>query len=104
MKRLVSQKPSSALLQHNVLDFLPFRRIIVQSFSSPEWAVRAMPDSSLRCPKCGSNKFIVPAPATDDALVHCGYCGAEIGPWSEVRVGILDEIKQENAARKAKAP
>jgi len=63
-----------------------------------------MPDAPLKCPKCGSNKFIVPAPATNDALVHCGYCGAEIGPWSELRVGILDEIEQEKAARKAEAP
>jgi len=83
------------------LDFHLVGRII-EPFRKQEWTARAMPDTPLRCPQCGSNKFVVPDPATNDALVHCGYCGAEIGPWGEVRVGILDEVKEETAARKAK--
>ena len=52
-----------------------------------------MPDAPLRYPKCGSNKFVVPDHATDDSLVTCGDCGAEIGRWGNIRVGILEEGK-----------
>jgi hypothetical protein len=53
-----------------------------------------MPDAPLRCPKCRSNEFVVPDPATNDSLITCARCGANIGPWGEVRVGILDEVKE----------
>jgi hypothetical protein len=61
-----------------------------------------MPDAPLTCPKCGSNNFVVPDPATNDSLVTCAYCGAGIGRWGEVRVGMLDEVKEDKGARKAK--
>jgi len=50
-----------------------------------------MPDAPHRCPKCGSDKFVVPDHSTDDSLVTCAHCGAEIGRWGEIRVGILEE-------------
>jgi hypothetical protein len=56
----------------------------------------------LRCRKCGSNKFAVPDHATNDSLVTCSRCGAGIGRWGDVRVGILDEAKEEESARKGK--
>jgi predicted nucleic acid-binding Zn ribbon protein len=59
-----------------------------------------MPDAPLRCPKCGSNKFVVPDHSTNDSLVTCADCGAEIGRWGDVRVGILEEVKA--VARPAK--
>ena len=62
-----------------------------------------MPDAPLRYPKCGSNKFVVPDHATDDSLVACGDCGAEIGRWGNIRVGILEEGKaMAQTGRKAK--
>ncbi len=61
----------------------------------------AMPEHApLRCRKCGSNKFAVPDHATNDSLVTCSRCGAGIGRWGDVRVGILDEAKEEKSARK----
>src|SRR5215471_11424248 len=59
-----------------------------------------MPDAPLGCPKCGNNEFVVPDPATNDSPVICTSCGATIGPWGEVRVGILDEVKELKGARK----
>jgi predicted nucleic acid-binding Zn ribbon protein len=63
-----------------------------------------MPDAPHRCPKCGSNKFVVPDHSTDDSLVTCAHCGAEIGRWGEIRVGILEEAKtdEQGTGRKAK--
>jgi transcription elongation factor Elf1 len=61
-----------------------------------------MPDTPLRCPKCGSNKFVVPDQVTNDSLVTCTLCGASRGRWGEVRVGILDEVIEEKGKRKAK--
>jgi hypothetical protein len=52
-----------------------------------------MPDAPLRCPKCGSNKFIVPDNSTDDSLVTCADCGDMIGRWGDIRLGILEEAK-----------
>jgi predicted nucleic acid-binding Zn ribbon protein len=49
--------------------------------------------SPLRCSNCGSNKFVVPDRSTDDSLVTCTDCGAGIGRWGDVRVGILEEAK-----------
>ena len=49
--------------------------------------------SPLRCHKCGSTRFIVPDHSTDDSLVTCADCGAGIGRWGDVRVGILEEAK-----------
>jgi predicted nucleic acid-binding Zn ribbon protein len=45
----------------------------------------------LRYHKCGSNRFVVPDHSTDDSLVTCAHCGAEIGRWGDVRVGILED-------------
>jgi len=61
-----------------------------------------MPDAPLRYPKCGSNKFVVPDHATDDSLVTCGDCGAEIGRWGNIRVGILEGKAMAQTGRKAK--
>jgi len=64
-----------------------------------------MPDAPLRCPKCGSNRLVVPDHSTDDSLVTCADCGAEIGRWGDIRVGILEEAKTEEKrapGRKAK--
>jgi transcription initiation factor TFIIIB Brf1 subunit/transcription initiation factor TFIIB len=63
-----------------------------------------MPDAPLRCPKCGSNKFVVPDNSTDDSLVICADCRAGIGRWGDIRVGILEEAKTERkgAARRQK--
>src|SRR5204863_38793 len=57
--------------------------------------------SPLRCRKCGSNRFVVPDYSTDDSLVTCGDCGAEIGRWGNIRVGILEEGKETSALEKA---
>lgn len=57
----------------------------------------------LRCGKCGSNKFVVPDHATDDSLVTCALCGAGIGPWGNVRVGILEEAEEPKSPSHAKA-
>ena len=64
-----------------------------------------MPDAPHRCPKCGSDKFVVPDHSTDDSLVACADCGAEVGLWGDIRVGILEEAKTEGkgAARRQKA-
>ena len=83
------------------LDFHQFGRIIEPS-KKQEWTARAMPDAPLRCPKCRRNKFVVPGPATHDSLVTCAHCGAGIGRWGEVRVGILDEVREDKGTRKAK--
>ena len=56
----------------------------------------------LRCRKCGSNKFVVPDHAIDDSLVTCADCGAGVGRWGDVRVGVLETAK-ETGARHAKA-
>jgi predicted nucleic acid-binding Zn-ribbon protein len=63
-----------------------------------------MPDAPLRCPKCGSNKFVVPDNSTADSLVTCAHCGDEVGLWGDIRVGILEEAKTEGkgAARRQK--
>ena len=59
--------------------------------------------SPLRCRKCGSNRFVVPDHSTADSLVTCADCGAEIGCWGDVRVGILEEAKAvTQTGRKAK--
>ncbi len=63
---------------------------------------RAMPDAPRRCRECGSNRFIVPDHSTDESLVTCADCGAGIGRWGDVRVGILEEAKEVKSARKAK--
>ncbi len=55
----------------------------------------------LRCRKCGSNRFVVPDHSTDESLVTCTDCGARIGRWGDVRVGILEEAKA--VARPVKA-
>ena len=52
----------------------------------------------LRCRKCGSNKFVVPDHATDDSLVTCADCGAGVGRWGDVRVGVLETAKDEGAS------
>jgi uncharacterized Zn finger protein len=52
-----------------------------------------MPDAPLKCPKCGSNKFVVPDHSTNDSLVTCAHCGDEVGRWGDIRVGILEEAK-----------
>jgi len=63
-----------------------------------------MPEPALlRCRNCGSNKFIVPDDATNDSLVTCARCGETIGAWGEVRVGLLEETKEEKAEKRAKA-
>ena len=51
-----------------------------------------------RCRKCGSNRLTVPAHSTDDSLVTCADCDAEIGRWGDVRVGILEEANRKRAA------
>ena len=51
--------------------------------------------SPVRCRKCGSNRFVVPSHSTDDSLVTCADCGAGIGRWGNIRVGILEEAKTE---------
>ena len=61
-----------------------------------------MPDAPLRCPKCGSNKFVVPDNSTDESLITCADCGARIGRWGDIRVGILEEAKEVKGPRKAK--
>jgi predicted nucleic acid-binding Zn ribbon protein len=61
-----------------------------------------MPNAPLRCPKCGSNKFVVPDHSTNDSLVTCSRCGAEIGRWGNLRVGILEEAKEVKGPCKAK--
>ena len=61
--------------------------------------------SPLRCRKCGSNRFTVPDHSTDDSLVTCAHCGAGIGRWGDIRLGILEEAKTEEKGpprRKAK--
>jgi predicted nucleic acid-binding Zn ribbon protein len=60
-------------------------------------------DAPLRCLQCGSNKFNVPDHATNDSLVTCADCGAAIGRWGVVRVGILEEAKEPKGASHAKA-
>jgi len=57
----------------------------------------------LRCRNCGSNKFIVLDHATNDSLVRCARCGETISTWGEVRIGLLDEAKEQKAAGCAKA-
>src|SRR6266704_5852044 len=52
----------------------------------------------LRCRKCGSNRFVVPAHSTNESIVTCTDCGAEIGRWGDVRVGILEEANRKRAA------
>ena len=47
----------------------------------------------LRCRKCGSNRLTVPAHSTNESIVTRTDCGAEIGRWGDVRVGILEEAK-----------
>jgi len=58
----------------------------------------AAPESRLRCPKCDSNKFVVPDNSTADSLVTCADCGAGIGRWGDIRVGIIEEAKTERKA------
>jgi len=59
--------------------------------------------SPLNCRKCGSNRFAVPAHSTNESIVTCTDCGAEIGRWGDVRVGILEEAKAvTQTGRKAK--
>src|SRR5207248_9909624 len=36
----------------------------------------------LRCRKCGSNRFVVPAHSTNESIVTCTDCGPEIGRWA----------------------
>ena len=52
----------------------------------------------LRCRKCGSNRLTVPAHSTNESIVTCTDCGAEIGRWGDVRVGILEEANRKRAA------
>jgi len=107
---LAPQKPSSARLRHNLIDFHPFRRIIVRPRETKLAKLTRMDGTRhagrpLRCPKCGSNKFVVPDHSTGDSLVTCADCGAGIGRWGDVRVGILEEAETERkgAARRQKA-
>jgi len=58
---------------------------------------------TLRCRKRGSNRLTVPAHSTNESIVTCTDCGAEIGRWGDVRVGILEEAKAvTQTGRKAK--
>jgi predicted nucleic acid-binding Zn ribbon protein len=57
-----------------------------------------MPYAPLRCRECGSDRFIVPDHSTDESLVTCADCDAEIGRWGDIRVGILEEAKTEKKA------
>ena len=64
----------------------------------------AMPEPApLRYRNYGSNKFIVPDHATNDSLVTCARCGETIGTWGEVRIGPLEEAKDQKAPSRAKA-
>jgi predicted nucleic acid-binding Zn ribbon protein len=62
-----------------------------------------MPAEPIRCHKCGSNYFVVPANSTNESLVTCARCGAEIGRWGDIRVGMLEEAKKDEPASNAKA-
>ena len=53
-------------------------------------------------PEVWQQQIRSPRHATNDSLVTCSRCGAGIGRWGDVRIGILDEAKEEKSARKGK--
>jgi hypothetical protein len=51
-------------------------------------------NTPLRCHKCGGNRITVPDHSTDESIVTCTCCGADLGRWGNLRVGILDVAKK----------
>ena len=64
---------------------------------------RAMPTEPIRCRKCGSNYFVLPANSTNDSLVTCARCDAEIGRWGDLRIGLLEDVREKKSVVRTKA-
>ena len=51
-----------------------------------------------RCGKCGSSDLVVNDNPTDESIVTCKRCGAELGSWGELRKhtaeAAADELKK----------
>jgi hypothetical protein len=57
----------------------------------------------LRCHNCGGNRITVPNHSTDESIVTCTSCGADLGRWGTLRLGILEVAKKAPAAEAAAA-
>jgi hypothetical protein len=55
----------------------------------------------LRCHNCGGNRITVPNHSTDESIVTCTSCGADLGRWGTLRLGILESTKTAPAAKAA---
>ena len=42
-------------------------------------------EMTLSCSECGSNDIIGPDEMTDESIVTCNTCGAEVGTWGEIQ-------------------
>jgi hypothetical protein len=58
-------------------------------------------NTPLRCDKCGGNRITVPDHSTDESIVTCTDCGADLGRWGDLRVGILEVAKKAPLAKRA---
>lgn len=56
-------------------------------------------NTPLRCDKCGGNRITVPDHSTDESFVTCTSCGADLGRWGNLRVGILEMAKKAPPAK-----
>lgn len=56
------------------------------------------------CAQCGGKKFILKGAALDDTPVTCSNCGAALGLWKTVRVGMLDLLESKPAKGRIARP
>ena len=63
----------------------------------------AMPTELFKCPNCGSNNFVLPKHANNDTPVVCTGCGNAMARWGDLRIGVLEDVKEKKSAARAKA-
>ena len=42
-------------------------------------------NDKLDCKKCGTIQMRVPKDATEETIIHCSNCGANLGAWGELQ-------------------
>jgi hypothetical protein len=50
-----------------------------------------------RCNKCGADDLIGPDEMTDESIITCEACGAEVGTWGEVQAACMALVEEKAA-------
>lgn len=56
----------------------------------------------ISCAKCDSNNLVYPLKMADDAVIHCGDCGARIGTVTDVTEWVSGQIAGRYRGRRRK--